>query len=154
MSKLIIRITKYSLGFRAEALDPSASSALLAFASRFVQKSLQIEQGVSKMVPVAVFASSNSRREYYNFHIGSYNKFLESLEARGLRENIDYEIIRTPMYTPRKVDLKFNPKFILRDTQDAAKEFLKKTEIDDTPALRKLVGIQTGGGKTAVASAA
>ena len=88
--------------------------------------------------PIKTFGFNVPKVDEFRFHIGQ----LEQVITAAQRAMVELDIERVPIYTPHEVDLKVNPKFVLRDDQEEAYRFLVQDDNIDfhTPLLSMPMG--------------
>jgi len=93
--------------------------------------------------PIKTFGFNVPKVDEFRFHIGQ----LEQVITSAQRAMVELDIERVPLYTPHEVDLKINPKFVLRDDQEEAYRFL--VQDDNIDFHTPLLSMPMGSGKTA-----
>lgn len=142
MNQYYLTITIYSHHFSCTKLSPKGNQLCLWFAQQLVMYGYVPERGKLRRTPLKVFGSATLERCEFRFHINSLKKFEEHLRHHHCPGNM-VEYIIEPMYEPQKVDLPVYPNWVPRDYQIPIVEYL----VQEKP-ISKLVGIQTGQGKS------
>jgi superfamily II DNA or RNA helicase len=144
MNDKILQITIASHFFKITRISPRAKQVVESFARKYIQKGLvRLPNGRYINEGVKVYAAATSDREEYRFHINQLNAFKEHLAFNSVTSNLFNETI-LPIPESEDIELKVKPQWIPRDYQIPVIEYL--TETNDNRA--KLVGIQTGQGKS------
>jgi superfamily II DNA or RNA helicase len=117
----------------------------IKFANRYVQFGLVPIAGQMRKKALKVFGVANADRTEFRFHINQLPEFYKLLSQTGydnpnLHKRVEVSVKPTP-----SVDLIVDSKYVPRDYQVPIVEYLIKKE----PKC-KLVGLQTGGGKSLV----
>lgn len=131
--------------FVINKIEARAKPIILEFTKKFIQWGWIRKNGFNRREPLKVFAASNSERSEYRMHKNCLPQFLEHLKNNRITENL-YTITHRPLYVPAVAQHKVKSIWTPRDYQIPYIDYLTQT----TP-LSKLVGIQTGKGKTATA---
>lgn len=131
-------IRKFSHHFEVtEVSDPTDKLICAKFGMRFAEYGITADNpsGITRM-----YATSNSARTEFRFHINSFNDFIQQYRMydTGL---IRLKIVEVPMYKPVKVDYRFKKGAALQEPQVPFVDFIMQ------PGRTKLIGLQTGGGK-------
>lgn len=95
--------------------------------------------------PLKVFAARTEDKKEFRFHINQLKQFLELLKNNSIDEKL-YKIQEAASYEAQAVNIEVKENWTPRDYQEPIIEYLTQA----TP-INKLVGIQTGFGKTASA---
>lgn len=160
MSKLIVRVFSHHFSVKFGEPSPAARKIVGKFSSWFEHWDWD-EAGGEKYLDFKDSYSSPPTRTglndppletdwnhpnlEYRFHINSLGDFKKILNRAGARPE-DVEYIIEPTYESASVEIKIKDHFKPFDDQIPIFEQLKKPEI-----VSKLLGLQTGGGKSALA---
>lgn len=159
MSKLIVRVFSHHFSVKFGEPSPAARKIVAKFASWFEYWDWE-EAGGEKYLDFKDSYSSPPTRTglndppletdwnhpdlEYRFHINSLSDFKKILERAGAKpEDVEYTI--EPTYESAVVEIKIKEHFKPFDDQIPIFEQLKNPEI-----VSKLLGLQTGGGKSAL----
>lgn len=132
-------IRKFSHHFEvSEVNDPSDKIVCGKFGLRFAEYGMSADNpsGITRM-----YATSNAQRSEFRFHINSFDDFIQLYRMYDTAL-VRLKIVDVPMYKPAKVEYNFKEGAALLDTQVPFVDFIMQ------PGRTKLVGLQTGGGKT------
>lgn len=139
-------ITCFTHYFLIERVTPQARDVILKFATKLVQFGYTRERGKTKLVPQRTFASSTQDREQFRFHINQLEEFISFLERNHISNNL-INLKYSDIFTPTKMEIKLKDGWLPREQQVDAVNYIKA----DSKIKSKLVPMQTGKGKTAVA---
>lgn len=145
MSKTHLRVTVGSHGFTCDRLTPRGQWLCMDYAKRFIQYAWIKKRGFSSREVVNIFASVVNGRKEFRFHISCLGEFKTYLEKNYNGEHLT-EWVHLPQYEPVKVNLPIRAGWTPRDDQVPAIEYLVKPY-----PVSRLIGMQTGFGKTACA---
>lgn len=132
-------IRKFSHHFEVtEVNDPSDKVVCAKFGLRFAEYGMSADNpsGITRM-----YATSNMARTEFRFHINAFDDFIQLYRMYDTAL-VRLKIVDVPMYKPVKVDYDFKVGAALLETQIPFVDFIMQ------PGRSKLVGLQTGGGKT------
>ena len=132
-------IRKFSHHFEVtEVNDPADKTVCAKFGMRFAEYGIQADNpsGITRM-----YATSNQARTEFRFHINSFDDFIQLYRMYDTTLQ-RLKIVEVPMYLPVKCDYNFKKGASLLETQVPFVDFIMQ------PGRTKLVGLQTGGGKT------
>ena len=146
MSNVHFVLTIYSHHFVLSKLSPVGRMLANKFAMKFVQYSLVPAGGMMHRKATKVFATATNDRTEFRFHINQLKDFYKQLVHYGYDNPKLYTTIHVPVKKSPDVSFEVDPKYVPRDYQVPIIEYVSKPE----PKC-KLVGLQTGGGKTYVA---
>lgn len=142
-----LTVTVYSHHFEVSKLTPRGREFCMAFTKQFLAWGFRQERGRGVRYIAKVYAAANDRRSYYRYHINKLEDFKAKLIEVGLNDSL-VEWAVGPDFTPAKVEFKVKDIWTAREDQKPYIEYLCK----DKP-VSKLVGIQTGKGKSLPLSA-
>lgn len=115
------------------------------FVKRYLQYGLVREHGRFFRKALRVFAAATQDRSEYRLHINTLREFKECLEAPELSGATDLvEWVEIPIGETDFVEYRVHPHLETRDYQIPVVEYLEKPP----PPRSKLVGMQTGKGKS------
>ena len=159
MSKLNVRVFSHHFSVKFGETSPAARKIVAKFASWFeywdweeaggekfeaFQDSYSSPPTQAKLDAPPIETDWNHPDMEYRFHINSLPLFKEILNKAGARpEDVSYTT--EPVYESVKVEIQIKSHFKPFDEQVAIYEQLKQPEI-----VSKLLGLQTGGGKSAL----
>ncbi len=148
----IMRVTVFSHFFKITKLTPQAKNLIYEFSKRFVMKGLERgPRGRYVMKQLRVFAAATKDREQFHFHINSFEDFKAFLKEKHISDSL-VEIKYQKLFKPKEVHIPIREGWSAREHQVPIVDYLT-ADIIDTGALdevirSRLVGIQTGKGKT------
>lgn len=153
MSELLI--TRGSHFFKVTRISARANPIIISFAKQFIQYSVMRQGGRYARTAVKVFAAATGDRSEYRFHINTFTKFKQHLEANFLSLDL-VEIIDLPIPEACKVNFEIMPHWKDKDYQVPVIEYLSNTNftpIDkpptpDTIPRAKFLNLRTGLGKS------
>jgi superfamily II DNA or RNA helicase len=119
------------------------------FAGRYVQFGLVPGGGQMHRKALKVFGVANAERTEFRFHINQLPEFHKLLVQTGYDNHKLYHRVDIPVKPTPELGFTVDPGFVPRDYQIPIIDYLIKKE----PKC-KLVGLRTGGGKTACALSA
>lgn len=121
-----------------EVKDPTDKLVCAKFGMRFAEygKSSDNPTGITRM-----YATSNAERSEFRFHINAFDDFIQLYRMYDTAL-IKLKIVEVPMYKPALATYKFKQGAALLEPQIPFVNFIME------PGRTKLVGLQTGGGKT------
>lgn len=137
--------------FKVTKLTPRARAVVMDFVGRFVKYKLVKEDGRFKRKPDAIFACRTNDFFEYRFHINALKDFLDMLNLSYIKPEL-YTTVQLPVPLGLDVELPMQSKWTVRDYQEPIINFLTNP-IPPGPRSR-MVGIQTGQGKTFCATKA
>lgn len=143
-------LTRYSHFFSLTNVQVGAVGMILNFSVRYVQRTFARENGKTVLKPSRVFGARISDEEF-RFHIGQYDDFIRFMANQGIDPHL-YSTVDVPLYTPASFKSVVHPRYEAREYQTNIINFLVNEEIGDNHS--RLVGLQTGAGKTMCSLAA
>lgn len=121
----------------------------MKFANRYVQYGLVPSGGQMHKKMMRVFGAANAERTEFRFHINQLSEFRKMQFQMGYDNPALFKVIEVPIKETPSLDLKINDKYQAFDYQVPVIDYLIKKD----PKC-KLVGLQTGKGKSFVAMSA
>jgi superfamily II DNA or RNA helicase len=118
----------------------------MKFAGRYVQFGLVPGGGQMHRKALKVFGVANAERTEFRFHINQLSEFHKLLIQTGYDNPKLYHKVEVPVKSTPEVEFTVDSKYVPRDYQVPIVEYITKKD----PKC-KLVGLQTGGGKSLVA---
>ena len=141
-------ITTYSHHFKVSQMSHRGRDFCRYFAKGFLTYGLSKAGGRFVSTVDKVYAAADDARSYFRFAISALPEFLEELKQQHFQD--EFIVRKTgPAFNPVKVNITIKPHFTPRDFQHQYIDYLSA----EKPAC-KLVGLQTGKGKTFCALAA
>lgn len=128
--------------FLINKIEARIRPLILDFARRFIQWKWARNAGVNRRTPDKIFAASRDDRSEFRFHKNALIGFIQFLENNRITPNL-YQRVDKVINKGALVPFKMKEGKIPRDYQIPIIEYLNQ----ETP-ISKLVGIQTGKGKT------
>lgn len=142
-----LKVTVSSHHFKVEPFSEAAKAVCYEFAKRFLKIDIQ-----NKQRTITTFAAANASRSWFRFHINTLQEFYAF--ARNRNYPLDkIDVVTRALKEPKKVHLPIKPAWVLHDYQEPIVNYLVQKQ-DETKPKSRLVGIQTGRGKTLCALAA
>lgn len=143
-------IVKRSLSFSVIPKSPEQTNLCVQHASGLISYKLEmLPGGIRTKKPDKFFGSRATMNgdKCYNFHINTYDKFIQRVEYASRFQAWEYEVRTVPMYEPNKFKYEFNKNYKLRDYQEDVVNFALK-RLDPSILYRNMIlGIATGKGK-------
>lgn len=136
-----LRLTIASHHIKVEPFTENAKQACFGFTKRFIKLDIKGNERL-----MTVFATANTGRTWFRYHINSLNDFYMFFRNQNIPKE-KMEIINRPFLPIDEVDIPIKKGWEPKDEQEPIIEYLTSAVTADTPKS-KLVGIQTGGGKT------
>lgn len=116
--------------------------ACITMAKRLIQYKLTVSHGVATRQADKVYASSNTERTWFRFHINHFDEFMKIIHDLNITPEM-YTLEETPIYTPAVVEWKLKTDKSAYDYQQA---IIDDYLIPEKPRS-KLITFQTGKGK-------
>ena len=154
-----MKIVVASHHFKVCEVTPRARQLCVRFASKFVQYKLVPFQGTYVREPDKVYAAATQDRTEFRFHINSLEDFRQFLLENAMPDKFIVWQERK-MYEPAQELYLVKPKWVLREDQKPAYEFISQAQVpkrsifEDLGKNNYLLGLSTGVGKTTIASLA
>lgn len=149
MSNIHFVMTIYSHHFSLTRLSPVGRMLAVKFASRYVQYGLVPGGGQMHKKAVKVFGAANGDRTEFRFHINQLSEFRKMQFQMGYDNPKLFETVKVPVKETPTIEFTVDPNFVPRDYQVPIIDYLSQKQ-----PVCKLVGLQTGKGKTASALSA
>ncbi len=150
-----VTIDVYSHYFKISGFGAEGRSMINAFCTHLTHyASNRRPDGRYERVQGKVFAARDKDKTEYRFPITVLSHFIPFLEGRGFYKFHTVKVVTHEMYTPASIDITINPKLVPRDYQEPIIEFTTCNDENASmqiPKYRRVVPIQMGRGKTAIA---
>jgi superfamily II DNA or RNA helicase len=147
----LLKIEVYSHFFKVINPTDRIITLILRFCGNYVITEFVKEKDKQgRYRPVRVFASRSKDNMEYRFHIGQLPEFINLLNREFVTVD-QYTMTYVDLYTPKSIDVELKPHFVLRDKQPEVVDFITAEDSNDNRS--RLVGLQTGKGKTLCALA-
>lgn len=143
MSSIHFVMTIYSHHFSLNRLSPVGRMLAVKFANRYVQFGFVPGGGQMHRKALKVFGVANADRTEFRFHINQLPEFRKLLIQTGYDNPALYHTLNMPVKDTPGIDFTVDPKYVARDYQEPIIQYVSKKN----PKC-KLVGLQTGAGKT------
>lgn len=138
-------VALFSHHFEVSALSHRGRFVCSEFGKRFYSWEFKQVQGQNLRHVARVYAASNVHRTYYRFHISTLEDFKKYVADSHIQDEM-VAWIAPPEYTPAPLVATLKEGWVARADQQPYVDYLT----NETPKC-KLVPIQTGKGKTAIA---
>lgn len=145
INKTLLTVVVGSNYFILKRLTPRAKQAAIEFSKKYIKYGLvKVQRNKFSRAAIAVFGAATKDREEFRFHINQFKEFLDFFDRNFINEKL-IEFIRKDIPKSDNINVKIRPEWILRDDQLPVLEYL----LDNT-TRSKLVGLQTGKGKSLI----
>jgi len=143
---IYLRITTGSHYFCIDKIDVRARRVIADFSKKYIVFDYVRVDGQQIYTAVAVYGSATHTRDNYHFHIVQLNEFLERWRLAGF--DLDkIMFVKKDEYKPTQIQFNMSDRIQAREYQTRMIEY----STNPTPNTRKLIRLQTGKGKSAVA---
>lgn len=146
INKTLLTVVIGTNYFILKRLTPRAKQAAIEFSKKYIKYGLvKVQRNKFSRAAIAVFGAATKDREEFRFHINQFKEFLDFFNRNFIDEKL-IEFIRKDVPVASKIDVKAREEWILRDEQLPVLEYM----LDNSTRV-KLVGLQTGKGKSLIA---
>lgn len=155
-SDKMFKVAVASHHFKVTPLTDMAKKLCYEFSKRYA-----VVEDQGGEVKITAYAAADVHRKWFRFHINTFKDWKNFLYQRSFNNAVEY--ITRPMYEPTKVKLAIQDGWVHKPHQEPVRDYLaqpvgipdEESGIypDGTGSPRRMVGLETGGGKTFVALA-
>ena len=146
----LMKITIGTHYFKITNMQPRMIGVVQKFCVKYVQMEYQNSRGKRVLAPGKVYATRTKDNSEYRFHIGQYPEFIQHLYHNDVEIAL-CDIIKRDLIDSPDIDIDLNKGWVLRDDQNAVKDFILQSE--ETDLHTRMATLYTGFGKTVVALA-
>jgi superfamily II DNA or RNA helicase len=147
MNDKILTITFGTHFFKLTNIRPQAKEVILKFARKFIKYGFRkTKWGRMERFAESIYATATKDQTEFRFHINQYEDFKIELSKNFIDDNL-IEFENLELNEPKELGCSARPTWVLRQ-EDQVPIF--NYLLDETQTRSKLVGIQTGKGKTLI----